>query len=79
MPGKGPTVVITDLAVYTFDEGSGEMTLVELHPGVHINEVRENLGWDIQISPNLTETQSPTEEELRIIREELDPEHIYIR
>ena len=79
IPGKGPAVVVTDLAVYTFEESSGEMTLSELHPGVGVDEARENLGWDIRISSNLTETRAPTEKELRIIREELDPTNIYIR
>jgi glutaconate CoA-transferase subunit B len=76
MPGRGPVMVITDLGCYEFREG--EMILTSLHPGCTIEQVRDNIGWDIQVSPNLLMTDQPTPEELRIIREELDPTHLYI-
>ncbi len=79
MPGAGPTILITDLAVYHLEQSSGEMTLAELQPGVKLDEARKNIGWNVPISSNLSETQSPTTEELRIIREDLDPDHVYIR
>ena len=78
MPGRGPVVIITDMAVFTFDETDGEMMLAGTHPGVNIDTVMENIGWDVRISAEPRETEPPTKEELRIIREELDPEHIYI-
>jgi len=71
--GSGPTVVVTDLAEYRFDEDMGEMTLARLHPGVTVEEVRENMGWEPTVAPDLAKTSPPTEEELRLIREELDP------
>lgn len=72
--GSGPTSVVTDLGTYGFDEATGEMTLLTLHPGVTMDDVRSNTGWDPKVSPDLGETPRPTEEELRIIREELDPQ-----
>jgi glutaconate CoA-transferase subunit B len=72
--GSGPTSVVTDLGTYGFDEASGEMTLLTMHPGVTMDDVRSNTGWDPKVSPDLGETPRPTEEELRIIREELDPQ-----
>jgi glutaconate CoA-transferase subunit B len=72
--GSGPTSVVTDLGTYGFDEASGEMTLLTMHPGVTMDDVRSNTGWDPKMSPDLGETPRPTEEELRIIREELDPQ-----
>jgi glutaconate CoA-transferase subunit B len=55
------------------------MILTELHPEVTTDQVRENFGWDIKISRKLKSTVPPTEEELRIIREDLDPERIHLR
>ena len=77
--GSGPHVVITDLGEYRFDDATGEMTLVSLHPGVSIDDVRENTGWEMKVASDVTETPAPTDEELRLIREELDPEGIYSR
>ncbi len=76
MPGGGPQAVITNLGCYEFVDG--EMTLVSLHPGCTLDDVQENIGWDVRVSDALGETPEPTTEELRIIREELDPGHLYI-
>lgn len=75
--GSGPTNVVTDLGTYGFDEETGEMMLLTLHPGVTLDQVRENMGWEPKVSPELGETLPPTPEELRLIREELDPEGVY--
>jgi glutaconate CoA-transferase subunit B len=75
--GSGPTSVVTDLGTYGFDERTGEMTLRTLHPGVTLDQVRENMGWDPMVTDDLGETAPPTEEELRLIREELDPAGVH--
>jgi glutaconate CoA-transferase subunit B len=75
--GSGPTVVVTDLGVYGFDEETGEMTLLTMHPGVTIDGVRTNMGWDPRLSVTLGETPPPTEDELRLIRTQLDPNGMY--
>ena len=77
MPGRGPQVVVTDKCVFRFDPGTGEMVLVSLHPGVRLEDVRAEMGWDPRVSPDLTETEPPTPEELRLLREELDPLGVY--
>jgi glutaconate CoA-transferase subunit B len=77
--GGGPSAVVTNLAVYKFDEGTGEMKVASLHPGVTLVEVRDNCEWDLRVVDDLTETPAPTAEELRLIREELDPEGAYTR
>jgi len=76
MPGGGPTMVITNLGCYEFMDG--EMILTSLHPGSTLEQVRNNTGWDVRVSPSLKITDGPTKEELRIIREELDATHLYI-
>ncbi len=76
MPGRGPVMVITDLAVYGFT--AGEMTVESLHPGVTLDDVRQNLGWEPRLAARVGTTEPPRPDELRIIREELDPGHLYI-
>ncbi len=76
MPGRGPVKVITDLGCYGFE--GGEMVLTSLHPGTTLEAVKVNLGWAVRVSARLVETPPPTPEELRLIREELDPQHLYV-
>jgi glutaconate CoA-transferase subunit B len=70
--------VVTDLGVWHFDE-TGEMRLDAVHPGVGIDDIRASVAWEPRLAPTLGETPPPTPEELRIIREELDPEGAYTR
>ncbi|MGI8732578.1 MAG: CoA-transferase subunit beta [Pyrinomonadaceae bacterium] len=76
MPGQGPAMVITDLGCFEFEEG--EMVLTSLHPGRTLEEIRENTGWDVRITPELKTTAEPTAQELRTIRDDLDPAHLYV-
>lgn len=76
MPGQGPAMVITDLGCYEFEEA--EMVLTSLHPYCTVEQVHENIGWDVRLAKHLKTTGEPNAEELRIIREELDPAHLYI-
>ena len=75
-PGGGPRRLITDLASYDFIDG--EMTLVGLHPGSTIERVRESLGWEVRLATDLATTPPPTEEELHLLREVLDPGRLYL-
>lgn len=77
VPGKGPEAVITDLGVYSFDKTSKEMVLVSLHPGVDIEKVRENIGWEVKVGEDVKVTEEPTREEVEVLRE-LDPRKIYL-
>jgi glutaconate CoA-transferase subunit B len=75
--GAGPQAVVTHLGVMEPDE-SGELILTALHPGASVEQVQENTGWEIKIAPDLRTTAPPTEDELHILRQELDPTGIYI-
>ena len=77
--GSGPTNVVTDLGTYGFDDATGEMTLRTMHPGVTLDDVRANTGWEPRVADDLGETPSPSDEELRLIREELDPGGVYTK
>ena len=74
--GKGMLAVVTDLGLMEPDQ-NGEMVLTALHPDHTIEEARENTGWDLKVVSPLRTTEPPTAEELRILREDLDPKHIY--
>jgi glutaconate CoA-transferase subunit B len=77
MPGSGPQLVVTDKCIFRFDETTGEMVLESLHPGVELAQVQMEIGWELKVTPDLRETEPPTEEELRLLREELDPQGLY--
>jgi glutaconate CoA-transferase, subunit B len=76
--GSGPSVVVTDLGIYHFDE-TGEMRLDSLHPGATLEQVRETIGWEPKVATPLETTPAPTDDELRLIRDELDPEGAYTK
>jgi len=76
--GAGPQLVVTDLGVYDFDD-DGELRVVSLHPGVTAEEVLSNTGWPIEVPDPVATTVPPATEELRILRERLDPHHYYLK
>lgn len=71
--GTGPYKVITNLAVIGFDEQTKRMRVESLHPGVAPGQVAENTGFELPVPDNVPRTHPPTPEELRILREEVDP------
>jgi len=77
LPGEGPYVVITDKALFTFDNEEKEMMLVELAPGESVETIQAEIGWPLRVSPDLVEMQPPEAAELDIIRTQLDPEGLY--
>lgn len=67
-------VVVTNLAVLDFATPDRSMRLASVHPGVSVDEVREATGFPLAVDDDVPETRRPTDEELRLIREVLDPE-----
>lgn len=76
--GGGPKMVITNLCVFTFDRETERMKIESVHPGVTPEEVKANTGFEIEIPKNLKTTPFPTSEELKLLREDIDPKHVYI-
>jgi glutaconate CoA-transferase, subunit B len=74
--GSGPSVVVTDLGIWHFDD-TGEMRLDAVHPGATLDDVRATIGWEPRVADGLATTAEPSAEELRLIREELDPGGAY--
>jgi glutaconate CoA-transferase, subunit B len=75
--GSRVSVVVTDKAVF-HRAADGELRLDALHPGVTLDEARASMGWLPRLPDrDLETTPAPTAEELRLIREELDPQGVY--
>jgi glutaconate CoA-transferase subunit B len=68
--------VVTDLALLGFDEASKKMTLLALHPGVSLDEVQQNTGFELPAAPELEVTDPPADSELAVLRH-LDPDRLY--
>jgi len=66
--------VVSNLGVFDFDSSDHSMRLLSVHPGVSVDEVVENTGFELVLDGSTTETRLPTDEELHIIRDVLDPE-----
>ena len=77
--GRGPHRLITDKAILGFDSGTRAATLISLHPGTQLEDMVENTGFPLQIPAQVPETPLPTSEELRLLREEIDPRRVYLR
>ena len=77
--GSGPQLVVTDMALFDFDNLEHEMQLTSLHAGVSVDEVLAEVGWELRIADQIRETPAPTDEELRMLREDVDPTGLYSR
>ena len=70
--------MITDLTVMAIDKSTGRLRVEKLMPGVTIDQVRENTGFDPAEAPEMTIVEPPTAAELTLLRDEVDPEGIYL-
>lgn len=77
-PGAGPHKVITDMAVMGYDPDTKRMRVESIHKGYSLEQVRENTGFELLEAPEVAETPEPTGEELRLLREEVDPNGLII-
>jgi glutaconate CoA-transferase, subunit B len=75
-PGTGPHAIITNKAVMLFDKGTGEAYLATYHPDTNVDEVVKNTPWKLNVADDIHETEPPSAEELRVIREVLDPKRM---
>jgi len=73
LPSQGPIRVYTNLAVLGFDDESKSMNLQSIHSGVKMEEVINNTGFELIIPDEVPTTPFPSDEELSLIRKEIDP------
>ncbi|MEZ5841002.1 MAG: CoA-transferase subunit beta [Hyphomicrobiales bacterium] len=69
IPGKGPTVIITDFGILTPEPGSGEFVMSSLHPGVSREQAIAATGWPLRFAETVAVTEPPAEAELRTLRD----------
>lgn len=77
--GAGPSRVITDMGILGFDEETRAVSLLSLHPGVQLEELVENTGFPLRIPKDIPATPLPTNEQLRLLREEIDPSGTHLK
>lgn len=78
LPGGGPLRIVTDMGILEPAAHDGELELVGVYPGVDPKEVRQKAGWPLRAAARLVEVPRPTEQELHLLRDVLDPNHLYI-
>jgi acyl CoA:acetate/3-ketoacid CoA transferase beta subunit len=69
--GAGPKYLISDLG--QFDFANGRMRLTSYHPGINKNRIIKKTNFELELAPTVQETPAPSEEELHLLREEIDP------
>lgn len=74
----GPSRVITDKAIFGFHPETKRMMLLSIHPGNSLEDVINTMGFEPELPTSTPFTEGPSEEELRLIREKIDPQRIYV-
>ena len=70
--------VVSCLATLGYDDATKRMKLLALHPGVTVQQVVDNTGFELIIPSTVEQNAPPTEQELSVLRSEVDPDHLYI-
>lgn len=76
LPGGGPRRMISSMGVFSFADESHEMMLSSFHPGVSVDEIKNETGWPLRIADDLHETTAPTAAELAAVRK-YDPKGVW--
>jgi glutaconate CoA-transferase subunit B len=76
LSGGGPSRVITSMGIFSFDPETKEMILAWNHPGVSVNDIKDQTGWPLRVSPEIQQTPAPTREELAAVRK-YDPKSVW--
>lgn len=66
--GSGPTMLLSTKGVFKFHPETKELYLAQIHPGVTLENVRQDVPWDLKVAPDLSETEPPSKEEIEFIR-----------
>lgn len=76
--GRGPYRVITNAALFGFEEKTRQMMLIEVAPGMTAEQIQERVDFELLISPDLKEMKVPSLEDLKILREVCDPDGYFL-
>ena len=73
-----PIAVITQMAIMGFDEETKRMKVLSINPGYSREDIKSNCGFELLWADKISETDPPHADELRILREEVDPQRYII-
>jgi glutaconate CoA-transferase, subunit B len=76
LSGGGPQRVITSMGIFSFDPDTREMLLSSYHPGITVEQIKNETGWPLRVKANVCETKAPTESELAAVRK-YDPKKVW--
>ncbi len=76
LTGGGPSRVITSMGIFAFEPHDHEMILTSNHPGVSVEEIKNETGWPLRVFANVSETPAPTKDELAAVRK-YDPKGVW--
>ncbi|MBI2341605.1 MAG: 3-oxoacid CoA-transferase, partial [Deltaproteobacteria bacterium] len=74
----GPYRVVTTLAVMDFEPKSKRMRLIATNPGVTVDDVVKNTGFELLMAERIQQNEPPQEKELHTLRDEIDKDRLYI-
>jgi glutaconate CoA-transferase subunit B len=76
--GGGPELVVTPKCIFDFDKVEGRMKVASIHPGIEIDDLRASTGFDLGNLDHVPRTPPPTESEIGMLRQEIDPRGILL-
>jgi glutaconate CoA-transferase, subunit B len=79
MQGKGPYRLISTKGIFDFEEKTKRMRILHTFPGETIESIQAATGFELLVAPNVTEFPAPTVEEVRMIREDIDPTGVFVK
>jgi glutaconate CoA-transferase, subunit B len=77
-PGTGPLYVVSTLALMGFDDETKRMKLLKTQPGVTVDDVIAETGFELIVPSEVDNNDPPSAEELHILREKVDRQRLYI-
>jgi glutaconate CoA-transferase subunit B len=79
MQGKGPYRLITTKGIFDFEEKTKRMRILHTFPGETIESIQAATGFELLVAPDVTQFAAPTVEEVRLIREAVDPGGVFVK
>jgi len=76
--GTGPYRVVTDLAILGYHPETRRMMVLATQPGVTVEQVIDNTGFELALAEKVEQAAPPAPEELRLLRDEIDRDRLYI-
>jgi glutaconate CoA-transferase subunit B len=77
-PGGGPMRIVTDVGILAPSPQDGELELVGIYPKVEVEDVKAKVGWPLRVRATLEQIPPPTDDELHLLRDVLDPDKLYL-